>query len=366
MQLNLIEMRVLQGAAITPPTPALAFQLPTINAAVPRFTEIVDREVDFTTFARALLDAGVIQPEMIGSSASTPKCIVEQGLRAWFKERTDRINYLKFDVHVFDAIAANDLHRGYNEEPADYTGWVFALEGHETTEVRCAEPIALELEKKCPGLFYTAFSAMEQGGYSTVDILTPTQVIEQTASWMLWEGDLSEIPTDADALEYLVDRYGDEAERYLPSTLMKVWGQGYCLPRKGQQPLSARKLKKLCKSQDQQVATIARQLIKLREVKRYAEECGTKMPGLDKVEAQPLFTGCSIGFNRDDRYTEFIDAHVNSMYESGEYTEFLSIGELPSDPDELDSYFIKLDALFRLMAEVDALIPLLSRGDDAE
>jgi PRTRC genetic system protein F len=363
MQLNPTEMRALQGAATIPQMPAQAFQLPTINAAVPHFTEIVDREVDFTTFARALLDAGVIQPDMIGPRAGTPKCILEQGLRAWFKERTDRIKHLKFDVRVCDAVSAADLHQGYDEDPPEYKNWVFALEGYETSEVRIAEPIALELEKKCPGLFYSAFSEMEQGAWRTIDILTPTKIIEQTASYMLWDGDFSEMPTDEQAMEYLVDRYGEEADRYLPSALVKVWGQGFCFPREGQKTLSARKLKKLSKSDDAQVATISHHLLKLREAKRYLDECGAKLMGVD---AQPLFTGCSIGFNRDDRYTEFIDAHVNGIYESGEYSEYLSIDQLPSDPDDLDSYFIKLDALFRLMAEVDALIPLLSHGDDAE
>jgi len=76
-----------------------------------------------------------------------------------------------------------------------------------------------------------------------------------------------------------------------------------------------------------------------------------------------LFTACSIGFNRDDRYTTYVDDYVNGMYESGDYSEYLTVNEFPSDPAELDSFFIKLDALFRLMAEVDALIPLLSIGD---
>jgi PRTRC genetic system protein F len=363
MQLNPIEMRVLQGAATIPQLPFRAFQLPTISPAVPSFVEVVDRQVDFTPFTQALLDAGVIQPEMIGPSASTPKCILEQGLRAWFKERTDRLKHLKFDARVSDPVAAAALHQCYDEEIPEYKNWVFALTGYETTEVRVAEPIALELEAKCPGLFYSAFSEMEQGGWRTVDILTPMQVIDQTAAFMLWDGDLSEMPSDEDAMEYLVDRYGEDADKYLPSILMKVWGQGYCFPRKGQRSLGARKLKKLCKSPDHQVATIASQLLKLREAKRYADECGARFCG---VNMHPLFTGCSIGFNRDDRYTEYIDTYVNGIYESGEYSECITIEEFPSNPDDLDSYFIKLDALFQLMAEVDALIPLLSRGDDTD
>lgn len=360
MQLNPIEMRVLQGAATIPQLPSLAFQLPTINAAVPHFAEIVEREVDHTTFARALLDAGVIQPEMIGAYASTPKCILEHGLRAWFKERTERLQYLKFDVHVFDAVAASEIQFGYEHEPVTYKNWVFGLSGYETSEVRIAEPIALKLEKKCPGLFYSAFSAMETAGWKTTDILTPTMIIEHTASYQLWDGDLSEMPTDEEAMEYLVDRYGEDAHRYLPSVLMKVWGQGFCLPRKGQKPIGKRKLQKLCKGRDKQVAAVARQLVKLLDAKQYVEECGAQICG---AGGERLFTACSIGFNRDDRYTDFIDNHVNGIYESGEYSEYLSINEFPSDPDELESYFIKLDALFRLIAEVDAIIPLLSVGD---
>jgi len=360
MQLNPIEMRVLEGIANVSQPPALAFQLPTISAAVPHFTEIVNREVDYTTLARTLVEANVITPEMIGAHASTPKCILEQGLRAWFNERTERMHYLKFDVRVFDAVAAGDIQFGYEHEPTTYKNWVFGLSGYETSEVRVAEPVALELEKKCPGLFYTAFSAMEAGGWKTADILTPTMIIEQTASYQLWDGDLSEIPTDEEAMEYLVDRYGEDADRYLPSALMKVWGQGFCFARKGQRSIGKRKLKKLCNASDKQVATIARQVRKVLDARKYVDECGAQFNG---AGGEPLFTACSIGFNRDDRYTEFIDSHVNGIYESGEYSEFLTINELPSDPDELDSYFIKLDALFRLMAEVDALIPLLSIGD---
>lgn len=360
MQLNSIEMSVLEGVANIPQPPALAFQLPIISAAVPHFAEIVNREVDYTTFARALVEANVILPEMIGAHASTPKCILEQGLGAWFKERTDRLQYLEFDVHVFDAGAAGEIQFGYEHEPVEYKNWVFALSGYSTSEVRVAEPIALELEKKCPGLFYTAFSAMEAGGWKTADILTPTMIIENTAAFQLWDGDLSEMPTDEEALEYLVDRYGDDAERYLPSVLMKVWGQGFCFARKGQRPFGKRKLKKLCKSDDKQVATVARQVLQLLDARQYVDECGATFNG---AGGEPLFTACSIGFNRDDRYTDFIDSHVNGVYECGEYSEFLTINEFPSAQDELDSYFIKLDALFRLMAEVDALVPLLSVGN---
>jgi PRTRC genetic system protein F len=360
MQLNPIEMSVLERVANIPQLPALAFQLPSINASVPHYAEIAERETDYTTFARALVEANVITSEMIDAHASTPKCVLEQGLRAWFKERTDRMHHLKFDVHLFDAVAASGLPSGYDEEPTTYNNWVFGLSGYETTEVRIAEPVALELEKKCPNLFYSAFSALETGGWKTIDLLTPMMIIEQTASWQLWEGDLSEMPTDEEAMGYLIDRYGEEAERYLPSTLMKVWGQGYCFARKGQRAIGKRKLKSLSKSADKQVAMVARQLIKVLDAQKYAEECGASF---DSVAGQQLYTACSIGFNRDDRYTEFIDSYVNGCYETGEYSEFLTINEFPSNQDELESYFIKLDALFRLMAEVDALIPLLSIGD---
>ena len=367
MQLNETEMHVLQGAVPTTQTPFLAFQLPTINAAVPRFVEIVERDVDFTPLARALLDAGVIDPEAIDLNASTPRCILEQGLCAWFKERTRSMRHLKFEVGVLDPVAANDyINEPYSDsEPKEFTNWAIALEGYPTSEVRCAEPIALELEKKCPNLFYTAFSTMERAGWRTAEVLTPINVLEQTASFMLWDGDFSEIPSDSDALEYLVDRYGEEAERYLPSTLLRVWGQGFVFPRKGQTPIGKRKLKQLSRSKDAQVATVARQVLKLQEAMKYAEECGAKMPWHEGVP-QPIHTACSVGFNRDDRYTEFIDMQVNSLHESGDYTELLAIGQLPEDTLELDSYFIKLDALFRLMTELDATIPLLSTGDGAE
>lgn len=360
MQLNPTEMSVLERVANIPQPPALAFQLPTFNAAIPSFTEIAEREVDYTAFTRALVEANVITPEMIDAHASTPKCVLEQGLRAWFKERTARLKYLKFDVHLFDAVAAGEIRSPYDDEPATYNNWVFGLSGYETTEIRVAEPVALELEKKCPGLFYSAFSALEVAGWKTVDLLTPTMIIEQTAAWQLWEGDLSDMPADEEAMEYLVDRYGEDAERYLPSTLMKVWGQGFCFARKGQKSIGQRKLKTLCKAADKQVAAVASQLVKLLEARKYVEECGAEFNGVDGGQ---LYTACSIGFNRDDRYTEFIDTHLNSLYETGEYSEFLTINEFPSVPDELNSYFIKLDALFRLMAEVDALIPLLSIGD---
>lgn len=367
MQLNPLEMRLLQGASPTQQMPAMAFQLPSIGAAVPHYAEIVNREIDYSTITKSLLEAEVIDPEMISTDASTPKCILEQGLKAWFKERTERIKFINFDVHIFDAVSASEIQHAYSDdEPHVYEGWVFALSGHATSELRCAERIAVELETKCPGLFYTAFSAMERAGWKSIGLRTPLEIIESTASWMLWEGDLSEIPTDADAMEYLVDRYGDEAERYLPSTLMKVWGEGFCLPRKGQKAFPNRKINKLCKSDDHQVSAIAQQLVKLREAAQYVSECGAEMPGLENVQGDQLFTGCAIAFNTDDRYTEWIDAHVNGMYESGEYTEFLQIGELPSAPDELDSYFLKLDAMFRLIAEIDALIPLLTYSGNAD
>lgn len=40
-------------------------------------------------------------------NVSTPRCTLEQGLRAWFKERTRSMRHLKFEAGVLDPATAN-------------------------------------------------------------------------------------------------------------------------------------------------------------------------------------------------------------------------------------------------------------------
>lgn len=370
MQLNLKELLHLKNAIPSLPT---NFQLPALHDSIPRKAQFVNYQTDFGKLGQALLAAGIISPEAISDDATTPKQIVELGLRAWFMHRIGKLQHMRFDVQVLDAEQANAAAKFGGWENQTFDCAAVALTG-DVAEMRFVRDIAHHVEAKVPELFLTAFTELAEASCQTVEIHQPIRILEMEAAYSLWGNDLWSV-TDEEAREELLDRYGEEeaTDYYMPDQMLEAYGNGFCFsgtrkdkPIKKNRKFSDLKLKKLSRDDDATVAGIASQLLNLRQARRRVSALSASFNRADDCGARPLYVSCILLFSGDDRETHFMDDEHQHLMENGEGSELHTIDQLPATAAELKTHFQKLDALFDLIAQMDALIPKLSYAPDAE
>jgi PRTRC genetic system protein F len=371
MQLNANELFYLENAIPSLPLPTY-FLVPTLHEAIPRMAEHISYQTDFATLGQELLTAGIINPDAIAEDTTTAKQVVEQGLRAWFMPRIGRLNHMRFDVRVVDAENANAAAKDGGWENLEFDGAAVSISG-DIAEMRFVKDIALHVEQRVPELFLTAFTELTAASYKTVDIHHPERILEMEAAYSLWGNDIHSV-TDAEAREELIERYGEEEtpDYYMPDQMLEAFGNGYCMDITRKGPMKKRrrfpelKLKKLAKSEDAIVAGIASQLLNLRRARKRVDDLEASFSQARESNARPMYVGCILLFSGDDRETHFMDDEHQHLMETGDGTELYAIDQLPATAADLKTHFQKLDALFDLIAQMDALIPKLSYPYDAE
>lgn len=371
MQLNVNELLHLKTAIPSLPT---NFQLPTLHPSIPCKAQHINYQTDFGTLGEQLLVAGIIDPDSISEEAVTPKLIVEQGLRAWFMRRIGNLNYMRFDVRVLDAEHANAAAKDGGWENLTFDSAAVSLTG-DIAEMRFVKDIAHYVEERVPDLFLTVFTELTKASYRTIDIHHPQRILEMEAAYSLWGNDIHSV-TDAEAREELLERYGEDGEvtdYYMPDQMLEAFGNGFCLDvtRTGRVAKKRRrfpelKLKKLARGDDPTIAGIASQLLELRRASKRVQDLGASFTQADECHARPLYVGSILLFSGDDRETHFMDDEHQHLMETGEGTELYAIDQLPATAAELKTHFQKLDALFDLIAQMDALIPKISYSPNAE
>ena len=370
MQLNINELLHLKTAIPSLPS---NFQLPGLHESIPRKAQHINYNTDFGSLGLQLLAAGIIDPQAIQADAANSKQIVEQGLRDWFMRRISNLHHMRFDVRVLDAEHANAAAKDGDWNGLTFDGAAVALTG-DVAEVRFVKDIAHHVEAKVPELFLTAFTELAEASYRTIEIQQPLRILEMEASYSLWGNDLWSV-TDEDARDELLERYGEEetTDYYMPDQMLEAFGNGFCFAgsRKGQPKKKRRKfpdlqLKKLARHEDETVAGIARQLLNLRHARKRVADLGASFNQADQYSARPYYASSILLFSGDDRELHFMDDEHQHLMESGEGTDIYAIEQLPATAAELKTHFQKLDALFDLIAQIDALIPKISYAPDAE
>lgn len=370
MQLNANELFHLENAIPSLPLPTY-FLVPTLHEAIPRMAEHINYQTDFAGLGQELLTAGIINPDTVSEDATTPKHVVEQGLHAWFMQRIGRLKHMRFDVRVVDAEDANAAAKDGGWDDLEFTGAAVSLTG-DIAEMRFVADIAHHVESIVPDLFLTAFSELIQASYRTVEIHHPQRILEMEAAYALWGNDISSV-TDEEAREELLERYGEEdtPDYYMPDQMLEAFGNGFCMditrkgPKKKRRRFPGLKLKKLARSEDSIVAGIASQLLNLRRAHKRVNDLEASFTQAEQYEARPMYVGCILLFSGDDRETHFMDDEHQHLMETGEGTELYAIDQLPATAADLKTHFQKLDALFDLIAQMDALIPKISYAHNA-
>jgi PRTRC genetic system protein F len=372
MQLNSNELHHLKNAIPSLSLPT-NFQLPSLHESIPRKAQHINYQTDFGRLGEQLLAAGVIDPESISEDAITPVQIVEEGLKAWFMHRIGNLQHMRLNVRVLDAEHANAIAKESGWADRTFECAAIALTG-DITELRYVKDIAHHVESKVPELFLTAFTEFADASYKTIEIQQPIRILEIEASYALWGNDLWSV-TDEEAREGLLERHGEEetTDYYMPDQMLEAFGHGFCFSgsregkrKKKQRKFPDQKLKKLAGHEDSTVAAIASQLLKLRHARKRVSDLGASFCEIEQDGARPMYASCVFLFSGDDREAQFMDDESQYSMESGEGTELYSLDKLPETAAELKPYFQKLDALFDLIAQMDALIPKISYSPYAE
>jgi PRTRC genetic system protein F len=362
MKITNTEMRLLDSATF-PPMPATAFQLPSLNCNIPVQAEMVTAVSDYSALATALLDAGVIDPADIPDTVGNAAQIVNHGLAAWFKPRISGLNYMRFDVALYDAEAANGFVKEmYLDASTEFTSFALAFEGSHESPFFYVENTAKKIEALAPGLFLTAFSTLTHASWRTIDVRCPEAILNNV-TYQLWECDLSEVTTDEAAMEAVIERFGETeaSDEYLPSKVIPGFGDGYCFTKFSKtKHLKKAALKKLAKSENALVAEIAAKTLELNANIEKVKKFDTGLPGVADLQAHSISVGCTMLFRDDPVVLQYVDDEVNDAYNAGDATELIGIESIPTTAAELKTYFSKLDLCLAVVRQINALIPLLA------
>lgn len=340
-----------------------AFQLPSFHPDVPLYPIISSNKHDTTELTRMLIDAGVINLRHIPNDVDRPEEILLHGLSRWFKDRTAKLKFVKFSMRLLDSASSMECLLGLEHYDRTFNGNNVLTMNGESDSIYFVEKTALSLDRVCKGLFRTAFDAIEQASWRTVPIRTPYEIATHF-SYMHWETDLTEIPTDAEARETLAERMGEtgEAEEYLPSACLPNFGKGLCFDLNNRKPklLSMRRLKKVAiETRNRKAKAIALQTIELLKAIKTAKKAKAELPDLCGISASMTTHGCTLLYKQNSILLEALDDLVNMDWNSGEGTDLLGLQELPNTAPELKDYFSKLDIAFNVLRHMDKLISMV-------
>lgn len=344
-----------------------AFQLPRLHSDIPTKALISKFHQEDAPFAKMLLDAGVITPCDIPDTATTPRDILKHGLESWFTHRTSTLKIIKFSVSILDCTAAQEIVDCADSSERTFKGNPVLAINSVTEDIYELKECAESLENACKGLFRTALDAVEAASYMTVSIRTPGEIFNDFAG-SHWETDWSEIPSDDDARETLIDRFGEDevVDAYLPSNVAPIFGNDFCLPRwtgtKFKKSMSQRKLRSLAKvATTKESANVAIQTAVLLDLIKEAKKHSAEMPDLCGIYAESVTRGCCLIFQDHEFVWSTYDDRVNYAWNSGEATDLLGMQELPGTTEELKKYFYNLDLSLAVLRQMDKLIGLISK-----
>jgi PRTRC genetic system protein F len=340
------------------------FQLPQLHPDIPITPTISAHECDDSSLAANLLKARVIDPNDIPETAESPIDILRYGLQAWFNRRSEGLEILNFEMALLDHQSMQNLASTFNDSDRKFDEpYTLVIYGcSEDTYV--LEARSTEMEIAFPGLFAVALGAIQKASSRTINIRTPHEVFAQFACWH-WDGD--ENPSESDARELLLERFGetDEIENYMPKTITPIFGGSLCIhyfsneEKRKLQTIAG--LKKFVQQfPDDPEAKVALQTITLLRAIAKADKANAQLPDMHDIYADSIIRGCNLVFRPDVRVWQTIDSVIEDAYNAGDATEILGLQSLPKGVDELRRYFSKLDLAFTVVRHMDKLISMIS------
>jgi PRTRC genetic system protein F len=318
-----------------------------------------------------LLDASVLEQFRHGplraadvNDPDSPIDAFQQAFFSWARRQLPKpTQMLSFGLALFDTNAVSDvIQHQYDQKEFKPTGPLHL--GVKLTDewVHEVGDLAQPLRKAHPLLLYTLFNLVDRVSGKTVLIRSPGWFLCEAAC-MHWSGD--ESASDEYALEWLMEMYEDEEQcrRYLPSVLRpelcpdeirvpaKVEG------RRARSPaLSESELLQLLSVSSGLVANVCRELVALQRLLRRAAKRELFSAGYD---ARPMYSGCTLVLEHNERTSEIFDDHMNGEYQTGEASEYSRFISFSNTRQGIREQYAQWSLALRMLHHLDRLLVLV-------
>ncbi|MEM5289504.1 PRTRC system protein F [Paraburkholderia sabiae] len=338
--------------------------LPDISAEIPAKATLrwrSDASLDAVVLAQ--FRHGPLHASDVADPAS-PIDAFQQAFFAWARRQlSGPTKMISFGLDLFDTNAVNDViqHQYDREEfkPDSPLHLGVKLTDEWMHEIGV---LAQPLREAHPLLLYTLFNLVDRVSGKTVLFRTPGWFLCEAAC-MHWAGD--ESASDEDALEWLLEMYGDEEQsrRYLPSVLRpelcpdevrvptKIEGRRARLT-----ALAERELLELHAVSTDMVANVCRELVALHRLLRRAGKHELFMAGYD---ARPIYSGCTLVLEHTERTGEMLDDHINNEYQAGEASEYSRFISFSKTRQGIREQYAQWSLALRMLHHLDRLLALV-------
>lgn len=286
------------------------------------------------------LDAGYLDNSMAKLPA---KVLIQSAFKRWVDRWARNLENLS-PLDIGYTVNDSDNHEG---------DWTSILDCDSPNEVRLMEPRYLEISRKAPGLYETALYHLEMTVCRVSNPGTPMGIMEM-ASDILWLG-----ATDEEEFrEVMLEGYGMDpeelGERCTPAVFRNGLPEWLLRPKKG---LNQRKLQELVKSEDEEIAALAKSALALARI-------GKKVPMFEPSDYMTIYPLSLMRWNTNDQVLRCFDDIINEANYCGDgYTTYIIEERVARTPEAFQRWLSDMKVVLTVLGHANTLIGLMSIPD---
>lgn len=349
------------------------FQLPSLHKEIPEHIVELSSAVPKTDLTRTLLELGVIDPALLDNSVTTTHEVLSKGMENWIKKQTDGLMYIRFDCGIMSAEKSNEFIRNAERDvEIDYKQPVFYIEQPGTEYFYEFKKYADQIEALQPGLVHTILSEIAECANYTLPIRSPEELFNEFC-FSHYEGhDLSEAlqkKNHREIRKVLKDRFGNEKnviDAHMPNVAALEFGYECWRYKANAGQFDAAHLKKIsAANKNRRIKSICTAIAALRRYKDNVIRLKASLPGMpDFYGSTPVFSACCLVYERTDMMQMTLDEILERGNQGDDNCEYFGFREMPTEANEIKSFFEKLEAAFTLLRQMDKLIELINEPDE--
>lgn len=338
--------------------------LPAVPADVPSRAVLTYRDAeDLSALVLSQFQAGVLRASDVTNPVNAGDAFA-QAMFAWINARRPVCHRLIFDFALLELGAAQSEVSQFGWEDQLQEPLYLAIHLPQETVYVIGDERANALRAAHPALLFTAMSLISAADVKSVDLRTPSRLLDLFAMWH-WDGDSMSDDEEARETMLAYGRDEEDLERYLPSTVRGELAPDDVLPyhpRRNPEAgsltaLSVRRLRALARCNEGWIAAVCNALADLSlELHRN----GTLNVFARAQWAEPAYAAATIVFRENDTALEVLDDHINQLNASGEATLYQAFIPVATAPDAIREQFLALGGMLRIIGALDRVLTLIS------
>ena len=340
--------------------------LPDLDRSVPvtaRLRWQEDREI--AKLVQGHFEAGPLRaadvPEFTGAGNA-----MAQALFAWFKRRCGRQSRVRFNPVLLDIDAVQEQIQ-YQYDAREFRPTSPLYLGLETSEdyVYVVDRPQM-FQAAHPRLLQTALILINRAAYRTLKMRTPDDFLEMFAQWF-WDGDSR--CTDAEAVDVLQDRFGEDPEEfraYLPSVVRDELCPAYMevgrFSRKQLRwrPFKALGIAKLRVLQRTHAGRVRRLCVELERLSLLLAKGGNRRLFDYGYSPETVYHATTISAE-EEHLGDLLDTHYEYFNSGGDGSLFHGVIGLATSPDAIRQQYADLSLGLSILEQVDRVVALITR-----